>query len=269
MARWYRWPCCASSVRPLSRALALVSQTASDALCLFCTRYISLPLHAAHLPRAHSDYILHACCTRSHCRACWVRLRRAGKAKRGWEAAKSRGAPAARRGLLKKVWDDVDEDGSGTLDQDELKSVLLRMGRKEEDLDIDEVMRQVDDDGSGDVDFREFTEWFLQMEMNELDGLEDALAKEELIAEVALDMEEARAQREAEEAARLAEEERVRAQDEQLERVWKEVDKDGSGELDAGELKVVLLRMGRNDDIDVVMKEVDKDGRYEDPIILR
>jgi Ca2+-binding EF-hand superfamily protein len=162
------------------------------------------------------------------------------------------------------VWDDVDEDGSGTLDQDELKSVLLRMGRKEEDLDIDEVMRQVDDDGSGDVDFREFTEWFLQMEMNELDGLEDALAKEELIAEVALDMEEARAQREAEEAARLAEEERVRAQDEQLERVWKEVDKDGSGELDAGELKVVLLRMGRNDDIDVVMKDVDKDGRYED-----
>jgi Ca2+-binding EF-hand superfamily protein len=45
-----------------------------------------------------------------------------------------------------------------------------------------------------------------------------------------------------------------------LEDVWKDVDKDGSGELDAGELKVVLLRMGRQDDIAHVMKQVDSDN---------
>ena len=41
-------------------------------------------------------------------------------------------------------------------------------------------MAEVDDDGSGDVDFREFTEWFLQMEGSELEGLEDALAAEQV-----------------------------------------------------------------------------------------
>ena len=94
----------------------------------------------------------------------------AGKTKRGWEAAKSRGAPTQRRKLLKRVWDDVDADGSGSLDKDELKTVLLRMGRVEAELDIDAVMAEVDDDGSGDVDFREFTEWFLRMEGSELEG---------------------------------------------------------------------------------------------------
>ena len=47
-------------------------------------------------------------------------------------------------------------------------------------------MAEVDDDGSGDVDFREFTEWFLQMELDELSGLEDALAQEEILEEAAV-----------------------------------------------------------------------------------
>ena len=64
----------------------------------------------------------------------------AGKTKRGYAAAKSRGTPAARRQLLSKVWNEVDADGSGTLDKDELKSVLLRMGHKEESIDIDAVV---------------------------------------------------------------------------------------------------------------------------------
>ena len=64
----------------------------------------------------------------------------AGKTKRLYVAARSRGVPTARRKLLSKVWTNVDADGSGTLDRDEVKSVLLRMGRKEESIDIDAVV---------------------------------------------------------------------------------------------------------------------------------
>ena len=59
------------------------------------------------------------------------------------------------------------------------------------------------------------------------------------------------------EEAELARQER---QAEQLQKTWDEVDEDGSGNLDADELKKVLLRMGRSDTIDEVMKEIDKNG---------
>ena len=50
-----------------------------------------------------------------------------------------------------------------------------------------------------------------------------------------------------------AEEERKHRVGEQLERVWAEVDSDGSGALDASELKVVLMQMGRSDNIKEVV----------------
>ena len=46
----------------------------------------------------------------------------------------------------------------------------------------------------------------------------------------------------------------------QLKAVWTEFDQDKSGTLDASEIKRVLLRVGRTDDIDDVMRQVDKDG---------
>ena len=44
-------------------------------------------------------------------------------------------------------------------------------------------------------------------------------------------------------------------------KVWARADADGSGELDADELKLVLQAMGqKNPDMEKVMKEVDTDG---------
>jgi Ca2+-binding EF-hand superfamily protein len=65
---------------------------------------------------------------------------------------------------LEKVWGEVDQDGSGTLDAEELKTVLLNMGRTD---DIDEVMEQVDEDGSGEVDYDEFCQWFQTIDQPE------------------------------------------------------------------------------------------------------
>ena len=122
--------------------------------------------------------------------------------------------------------------------------------------DVRAQMAKVDTDGSGGVDFHEFAEWFLQVESDELIELEDALAQEEILADASA--EEALA--EAKAAARVAEEERQRQLQERLEHIWKKVDKDRSGALDAGELKTVLVRMGRLDDIADVMQQVDADN---------
>ena len=47
-------------------------------------------------------------------------------------------------------------------------------------------------------------------------------------------------------------------------KVWARADADGSGELDADELKLVLQAMGqKNPDMEQVMKEVDTDGSGE------
>ena len=64
-------------------------------------------------------------------------------------------------------------------------------------------------------------------------------------------------------AAEQAERERKARQAVQLEKVWAEVDQDGSGMLDAIELKTVLLKMGRTDNIDEVLKQIDEDGSGE------
>lgn len=43
--------------------------------------------------------------------------------------------------MSEQLWKESDADGSGTLDRAELKAVLLRMGRAEESIDINAVVR--------------------------------------------------------------------------------------------------------------------------------
>lgn len=68
-------------------------------------------------------------------------------------------------GLLQKVWERVDEDGSGTLDRDEVAKVLIQMGFEGTGQKVlDEAMAEMDEDGSGEVDFDEFSAWFMRQD---------------------------------------------------------------------------------------------------------
>ena len=68
-------------------------------------------------------------------------------------------------GLLQKVWDRVDEDGSGALDRDEVAKVLIQMGFEGTGKKVlDAAMAEMDEDGSGEVDFEEFAAWFLKQD---------------------------------------------------------------------------------------------------------
>ena len=68
-------------------------------------------------------------------------------------------------GLLQKVWERVDEDGSGTLDRGEVSKVLIQMGFGGTGKKVlDAAMAEMDEDGSGEVDYEEFTAWFMKQD---------------------------------------------------------------------------------------------------------
>ena len=49
-----------------------------------------------------------------------------------------------------------DVDGSGNIDKEELKKLMLSVGQNPDDDELDEMVRIADADGSGEVDFYEF-----------------------------------------------------------------------------------------------------------------
>ena len=58
--------------------------------------------------------------------------------------------------LLRGVFDSIDADGGGTIDQAELKVALQSAGRECTDAQIVRMMRICDEDGDGQIDFDEF-----------------------------------------------------------------------------------------------------------------
>ena len=66
------------------------------------------------------------------------------------------------RNQLKKMFDMVDEDKGGTLDRDEVETLInFFSGRETISLqEVEDAMAAMDDDGSGEVDFEEFVEWW-------------------------------------------------------------------------------------------------------------
>ncbi|CAN0145955.1 unnamed protein product, partial [Hapterophycus canaliculatus] len=64
-----------------------------------------------------------------------------------------------RRASAQDVFDSLDIDGSGTIDNTELKSLLSAMGVRMNDAELRVALSTVDADGSGDVSFSEFYAW--------------------------------------------------------------------------------------------------------------
>jgi Ca2+-binding EF-hand superfamily protein len=60
----------------------------------------------------------------------------------------------------KDIFDEIDTDGSGYLETDEVRQLLKTLGRKLDDRDFRQIMKQIDADGSGRVDRQEFEDWW-------------------------------------------------------------------------------------------------------------
>ena len=64
--------------------------------------------------------------------------------------------PTMKAKLMKKVWARVASPGADTLGREQVRSLLLQMGREESELDMDQAMKELDSDNDGSVDFKEF-----------------------------------------------------------------------------------------------------------------
>lgn len=102
------------------------------------------------------------------------RKRAAEKQRREEEAAQAAAVEAARLEALRReaespatketraLFEEMDEDGSGTLDKDEIRILAKRLGKKLTNAKLDAAMAEMDADGNGDVDFDEFLSWWKQ-----------------------------------------------------------------------------------------------------------
>ena len=57
---------------------------------------------------------------------------------------------------LRGVFNEVDTDGSGTINQQELQAMLGSAGQTYSDQELMDLMNEVDEDESGDISFDEF-----------------------------------------------------------------------------------------------------------------
>jgi hypothetical protein len=58
--------------------------------------------------------------------------------------------------LLRKVFDDLDADKSGTIDVEEVRGSLRRLGMKYDDGAVTKLIKRIDVDGNGKIDFNEW-----------------------------------------------------------------------------------------------------------------
>lgn len=61
---------------------------------------------------------------------------------------------------LKELFEQIDIDGSGTLDRTEVARMARLLDKPMDDDDLDAAMASMDDDHSGEVDFTEFAAWW-------------------------------------------------------------------------------------------------------------
>uniref|UniRef100_A0A7S1CPY3 Calmodulin n=1 Tax=Bicosoecida sp. CB-2014 TaxID=1486930 RepID=A0A7S1CPY3_9STRA len=53
----------------------------------------------------------------------------------------------------------LDEDGNGYISSDELRTIMNNLGEKLTDQEIDEIIQEADIDGDGQIDYEEFSLW--------------------------------------------------------------------------------------------------------------
>jgi CRP-like cAMP-binding protein len=65
-----------------------------------------------------------------------------------------------RKKELRRTFDEIDTDGSGAIDQDELRVMLTKLGKSSTDAMLERAMSVMDPDGDGLVTFDEFTRFW-------------------------------------------------------------------------------------------------------------
>lgn len=65
---------------------------------------------------------------------------------------------------LRALFDEIDADGGGTLDEEEMKELIIGMGQSATDEDVTKLMTEMDEEGDGEVSFEQFRKWWKNKE---------------------------------------------------------------------------------------------------------
>lgn len=101
-----------------------------------------------------------------------------GRTRRGLEQLKAgpikgstlRALQTVHKQMLRELFDDMDEDGGGSLDMDEIRSLARSLGSRLSQKELDAAMAEMDEDGGGSADFHEFYQWWCSEKKTSLAG---------------------------------------------------------------------------------------------------
>lgn len=68
--------------------------------------------------------------------------------------------PLANASEIVKIFNQIDEDGSGVLDEEEMGKLFARMGKNLDEAQLAQVFSEIDTDGGGEVEIGEFERWW-------------------------------------------------------------------------------------------------------------
>ena len=82
----------------------------------------------------------------------------------------------AEEAQLREFFNEIDTDGSGFLDRDEIAALAKRLGVEFSERELDEAMAEMDADGGGEIDFEEFAAWWPRAQKSKLAAAMNAKA---------------------------------------------------------------------------------------------
>lgn len=135
--------------------------------------------------------------------------------------------------LAKEAFSKYDINESGTIDQKELTAVLRSMGQNPTDSQVHDMINEVDVDGSGLIEFHEFVKFIVKMNM---EGDRENEARE-CFRRFDCDGQGKIA---AEDFRFVMKHLPVTVTDEEVEAMLREADKNGDGQLDLEEFKIMM-----------------------------
>mmetsp|Transcript_1314 Transcript_1314/g.2033 ORF Transcript_1314/g.2033 Transcript_1314/m.2033 type:complete len:149 (+) Transcript_1314:117-563(+) len=136
---------------------------------------------------------------------------------------------------FKEAFSLFDRDGDGTIDNDELGTVMRSLGHQPTEEEIEDMIREADKDGNGTIDFSEFIEMMPRQE-------KDDNAEEEMLEAFQVFDTDGNGSITADELRQIFMNLGEKLTDEEITDMIKEADMDGDGEINYQEFVRMMFK---------------------------